>query len=550
MHASNDRIHQLVRGISRRDFLGAAGVTGAALLTGQARSTTAPLSEDGNVRRRLVFATRCDAARAYLGERSESPVTNGDESRYDDKRASFAKTLPHDELGEVERGAFARFGSTLERGQSDDFDHLLRDQRAEVGLNDPQAAYALDLAGTDGYATALPPPPAFASRAMAAEMVELYWLALTRDVPFRHYGEHSLIRSAAADLNACGGLIGPGPNGGVTAQGIFRGETGGDHVGPHLSQFLWREIPYGIARIDQRYRVPVRGQNFLTDYQEWLACQRGQRPRRPLVADDVPRYICSHRELAEFVHQDFSFQAYLNAALIALTFGESAWSPANPYRGSKAQFGDITFGAKNVLTLIAQASLMGQKGAYYHKWLVHRRLRPEVMAGRVEVHATGRKPYDIHPALLQCDGVARVVALTGSRLLPSAFPEGCPTHPSYPAAHAVNAGACATILKAFFDEDFVMPEPVEATADGSRLEPWRGEALTLGNEINKLASNIALGRDAAGVHYRSDSIQGLAVGEQQAIGLLRDYSRTYRERFDGFVLTRFDGRRIRIRASA
>ena len=68
------------------------------------------------------------------------------------------------------------------------------------------------------------------------------------------------------------------------------------------------------------------------------------------------------------------------------------------------------------------------------------------------------------------------------------------------------------------------------------LEPWRGVGLTLGNEIDKLASNIALGRDAAGVHYRSDSIRGLFVGEQQALWLLRDYSRTYNERFDGFVV--------------
>ena len=44
------------------------------------------------------------------------------------------------------------------------------------------------------------------------------------------------------------------------------------------------------------------------------------------------------------------------------------------------------------------------------------------------------------------------------------------------------------------------------------LEPWRGAGLTLGNEIDKLAGNIALGRDAAGVHYRSDSVRGLFVG--------------------------------------
>ena len=65
-------------------------------------------------------------------------------------------------------------------------------------------------------------------------------------------------------------------------------------------------------------------------------------------------------------------------------------------------------------------------------------------------------------------------------------------------------------------------------------------------EINKLANNISLGRDWAGVHYRSDGVDGLLVGEQQAIGLLQDYSRTYNEEFAGFTLTKFNGERIRI----
>ena len=82
--------------------------------------------------------------------------------------------------------------------------------------------------------------------------------------------------------------------------------------------------------------------------------------------------------------------------------------------------------------------------------------------------------------------------------------------------------------------------------DGSALDPWRGAGLSLGNEIDKLASNIALGRDAAGVHYRSDSVRGLFVGEQQALGLLRDYSRTYNERFDGFIVRKFNGDKVRI----
>ncbi len=84
-----------------------------------------------------------------------------------------------------------------------------------------------------------------------------------------------------------------------------------------------------------------------------------------------------------------------------------------------------------------------------------------------------------------------------------------------------------------------------ASADGSSLISYSG-TLTIGGEVNKLANNIALGRDWAGVHYRSDGTDGLLVGEQQAIGLLLDYSRTYSERFGGFTFTKFNGERITI----
>jgi hypothetical protein len=68
--------------------------------------------------------------------------------------------------------------------------------------------------------------------------------------------------------------------------------------------------------------------------------------------------------------------------------------------------------------------------------------------------------------------------------------------------------------------------------------------VAAGNEIDKLANNIAV-MDPGGVRP-SVSISGLFVGEQQALGLLRDYSRTYNERFDGFVVRKFNGDRVKI----
>ena len=89
-----------------------------------------------------------------------------------------------------------------------------------------------------------------------------------------------------------------------------------------------------------------------------------------------------------------------------------------------------------------------------------------------------------------------------------AFPEGAPPHPSYGAGHATAVGAQATILKAFFDETFVLPNAYVASRDGKELMPYTGpdkDELTVGGELNKLAYNVAIGRDFAGVHYRSDA---------------------------------------------
>jgi len=131
--------------------------------------------------------------------------------------------------------------------------------------------------------------------------------------------------------------------------------------------------------------------------------------------------------------------------------------------------------------------------------------------------------------------------MNGTYLLPMAFPEGSPTHPSYGAGHATVAGACVTVLKAFFDESFVIPNPVEAAPDGLSLRPYVGRPLTVGGELNKLASNIAIGRNIAGVHWRSDATESLKLGEELAIRYMREERDCFNEAFNGFSLRRFDG---------
>jgi hypothetical protein len=134
-------------------------------------------------------------------------------------------------------------------------------------------------------------------------------------------------------------------------------------------------------------------------------------------------------------------------------------------------------------------------------------------------------------------------------LLPQAFPEGSPLHPSYGAGHATVAGACVTILKAWFDESFVIPNPMVPNGNGTAMVPYGGpgaNALTVGGELNKVAANIAIGRNMAGVHWRSDYTESVRLGEAIAIGILEEQQLCYNERHATFTLTKFDGTAVMI----
>ena len=104
-----------------------------------------------------------------------------------------------------------------------------------------------------------------------------------------------------------------------------------------------------------------------------------------------------------------------------------------------------------------------------------------------------------------------VYTTNGSYLLPQSYPEGAPLHPSYPSGHATVAGACSATLKAFFDETEIVTNCVVASGDGLSLNPYTGPALTVGGEIDKLAFNVAIGRNFAGIHYRTDAEAGFLL---------------------------------------
>ena len=104
------------------------------------------------------------------------------------------------------------------------------------------------------------------------------------------------------------------------------------------------------------------------------------------------------------------------------------------------------------------------------------------------------------------------------------------------------------MLKALFDETQMIANPVVPSQDGKTLIAYKAPSdeppLTVGGELNKLASNVSVGRNIAGVHWRSDATESNALGEAATISTLRDTRPIYNEPFNGFTFTKFDGTTI------
>ncbi len=468
------------------------------------------------------------------------------------------------------------------------------------------AGLTFDLEGPDAQAVTMPPCPSLDSQELIAEMGEVYWMALCRDEAFTDWSASGRIDDARNSLKRLwwfrrdqtlqlDGMTDQLPealarrrilsNNGVDAvplEQLFRGVTPGEQVGPYLSQFLLignrgitdadvitnGMIEYGSIRVNQRVRVATIGQDYLQDWNEWLDVQNGADVGgRETYEPGMPfRFMTTPRDLATYVHYDALYEAYLNACLILIGL-KAPSDPGLPFRLTDykdKQRGFAQFGPPHILTLVTEVATRALKAVRYQKFNVHRHLRPEAVGGWMYQRRNGsdavkdrlRALSKMEMAFNGSSGIgAQLNGANGNNnwLLPMAFREGSPTHPSYGAGHATVAGACCTILKAWFDHGWELRDRgarivYEANADGSALVDVSGNypgILTVEGELNKVAANIAIGRNWAGVHYYTDYIESFRLGEQIAIGLLEEQKLTYGENFS-LTVPLFDGTAMRI----
>jgi len=461
----------------------------------------------------------------------------------------------------------------------------------------PMAAWS----ATDGFAAqpediAMPAPPSITSKAIAAEMNELYWMARLRDVPITDLGQQAQQSGAIDDINnGYNAAIANGETEIVTyrdiplAQGksaftkdtIFRAGLPGENVGPMVSQFFLQPINYG-AQLILPTQIPYKpGQNYLLTMGDWLLAQNtgldtdgdaynhdNDFSKEPGDFELTPGpdgkpmryYIRTMRDLCRFVNRDALHQAYFNAGLLLNGWGAKP-TPGNTLNGKMRQIGFATLGGPDILALISWVACDALRTVWHQKWRLWLRLRPEAFGGLASI--APKELGDAYGALTGLNGHNG----TGAEklLLPVAFSAGSPAHPSYGAGHASVAGACVTLLKAWYAGDTLISkliansgvDPVAgfntikaAGAPMANGEPpdytgADGASLTVEGELNKLASNVAMGRSMGGVHFRTDNTRSLGLGELVTTFWLSNFVNTYREA-PTFAFNSFDGAKVSI----
>lgn len=534
----------------------------------------------------MFHLTEIDKRR--FGQMRLPVVINPAEAKYRDHHynGSFHKTLPHNlrDGRLINPEAYEEYRRAIIENDQAALNNIPLAPGSTMKPINPLASHCTIVNGPSQQHLEIESAPFLSSPKGGAEILEIYAMALARDVAFVNYHESQLITSLLQP-NTLNNLFvlsnlnhsPSSPTLPLTSSTIFRSAVHGAELGPYISQFLYKPVRTGALITEQKYISPpsrtiARLNNIRTEWgvtlSETINIQNGNLSLNPPTTPSSflhARYINNGFSLAEAVHNDPPYQFFYQAGAI---LAANKYPPNRSWPVYANQNSFITSnGIAAVLCEVASIANLALKHAWYHKWQEARNLRPEayglwihdVKADLVENAGN----FDIPQFVLENAILEHIRALNGewnsesSYTLPLTYPEGSPVHPAFPSGHATIAGACATILKCFFDCEQKWLQPiVHANQEGSELITFIGETdqITVGTELNKLAANVAYGRNFAGVHYRSDAEVGMHLGEKVAIHYVEHLLSTMVENYvDGSApiirIRRFDGEMIEIKPS-
>lgn len=144
------------------------------------------------------------------------------------------------------------------------------------------------------------------------------------------------------------------------------------------------------------------------------------------------------------------------------------------------------------------------QAAWYYKWLsprllTARRERPIEYSNREHsgLHVLFDHPDELNPGYNPCPPGRDPGTMSGT-----------PRHPAYPSGHSTYSGAATELLSFFFGN-----QPCYAGAQPSHGTGFSG---TMKDELDNMADNIGMGRLWAGIHWRSDHVNGMKLGRAVA----------------------------------
>ncbi|MEM9734932.1 MAG: bromoperoxidase [Pseudomonadota bacterium] len=503
------------------------------------------------------------------------------------------------------------------------------------GWESPLAGHTFDTQGDDADGVGMRPAPQVGSDELTAEMAEVYSAALLRDKKFSDWATDPTVAHLIGEMNKLPyfaseeGLDKAAKmrraarfkNNVHDVNSVFRGSGPRAKEGPYISQFMLignsqRTNPgaspntaktpkdgvilYGLQDILQQFIGHEDYFDHMTTWPVWRDVQNAANRGDLNRYNRAPRFISTPRDLATYVHFDALYQAYLNAVLIlnSMVAQTDVGLPEGPQL-TRTAF--ATYGGPHILSLVTEVATRALKAVRRQKFNIHLRSRPEVMGAALALaSAGGNSANALGPFKGDFDAMATALVsildeikkhnkdqnqrqgidnnpgdpidANSNALLPMAFPEGSPMHAAYGAGHATVAGACVTVVKAFY-EMFTVDEsvrgqiplydvvtkssgypalkfPTELFTDEKILsgpnealkvyqadpndpttlsEVTSSPPLTVQGELDKLAANISIGRNFAGVHYYTDYYDSVRMGERIAVSMLQDQMLTYRE---------------------